>query len=99
VDEESGEMTVNVKLFGTLRNRAPGTDVTGIVGILEVESGKVKSISDILDLLGLREDEVSHLFVNNDYSGPKRTISDGDTVSIFPRDMALLYKWYFSKKQ
>jgi hypothetical protein len=37
--------------------------------------------------------------VNNDYSGPKRTISDGDAVSIFPRDMALLYKWYFSKKQ
>jgi molybdopterin converting factor small subunit len=99
VDEESGEMTVNVKLFGTLRNRAPGTDVTGIVGILELDGGRVKSISDILELLDLREDEVSHLFVNNDYSGPRRTISDGDAVSIFPRDMALLYKWYFSKKQ
>ena len=92
-------MTVNVKLFGTLRNRATGTDVTGTIGILKVDGGRVKSISDILELLDLREDEVSHLFVNNDYSGPKRTISDGDTVAIFPRDMALLYKWYFSKKQ
>jgi len=99
VDKESGEMTVKIKLFGTLMNRAPATDGTGIVGILEVDGGRVQSISDILELLNLREDEVSHLFVNNDYSGPKRTISDGDTVAIFPRDMALLYKWYFSKKQ
>lgn len=99
MDKESGELTVKIKLFGTLKDRAPGTDGTGIVGILEVDDGKVQSISDILKLLDLREDEVSHLFVNNDYSGPKRTISDGDKVSIFPRDMALLYKWYFSKKQ
>lgn len=99
MDKECGEMTVKIKLFGTLMKRAPGTDGTGIVGILEVDGGKVQSISDILELLDLREDEVSHLFVNNDYSGPKRTISDGDKVSIFPRDMALLYKWYFSKKQ
>lgn len=92
-------MVVKVKLFGVLKDRAQATDITGQIGVMEMDGGRVRSISDILKTLDLKEEEVSHLFVNNDYSGPKRPVSDGDTVAIFPRNMALLYKWYFTKKQ
>jgi molybdopterin converting factor small subunit len=92
-------MAVKVKLFGVLKDKAPDLDRTGTVGILMVEEGKVKNINDILVMLNLKEEETSHLFLNNDYSGPMRIVSDGDTVAIFPRDMALLYKWYFTRKQ
>lgn len=92
-------MAVKVKLFGNLKDKVDSTDPTGSIGVVEMEEGRVRSISDILAVLGLGEDEVSHLFVNNDYSSPQRPVSDGDVVSIFPRNMALLYKWYFSKKR
>lgn len=92
-------MVVKVKLFGVLRDKAKATDITGQIGVMEMDGGKVRSILDILKTLDLKEDEVSHLFLNNDYSGPGRSVSDGDTVAIFPRNMALLYKWYFTRKQ
>ena len=92
-------MGVRVKLFGVLKDKAQRLDRSGMVGIVMVEEGRAKTISDILSLLNLKVEETSHLFVNNDYCGPMRTVRDGDTVAIFPRDMALLYKWYFTKKQ
>ncbi|MGD0057061.1 MAG: hypothetical protein ABSB83_04295 [Methanomassiliicoccales archaeon] len=92
-------MAVKVKLFGILKDKAHALDGTGMVGIVEMDGGKVRNITDILRALDLKEDDVSHLFVNNDYSGLMRAVSDGDTVAIFPRNMALLYKWYFTKKQ
>ena len=93
------EMTVKIKLFGVLKDRALTLDGTGMVGIVELDDGNVRNMTDVLRALDLKEEEVSHLFINNDYSGLMRAVSDGDTVAIFPRNMALLYKWYFTKKQ
>jgi len=92
-------MAVKVKLYGNLRSKASGTDRTGEVGIVEVDGGRVRTIAAILEVLGLKEEEVSHLFLNNDYSALNRAVKDGDVVAIFPKNMVLLYKWYFHKNE
>ncbi len=89
---------INVRLFGELKSIAPGLDKSGIIGLMEVGED-LGNIQELLDYLGLDLEQTSHLFLNGDYSGPGRPIEDGDTVSVFPRDMALLYKWYFYKKE
>lgn len=91
-------MSIKVKLYGKLKIKAHATDPTGQVGIAELDSSGVKNIADILEILGLKPEETSHLFLNNDYSALERRVSDGDVVAIFPRDMALLYRWYFSRR-
>lgn len=91
-------MTIAVRLFGELKEKAPKRDASGTIGLLELNH-EVGTIGDIIRTLGLEEKDVSHLFLNGDYSGPGRKVEDGDTVSIFPRSMALLYKWYFSGRE
>ncbi|MFP4545477.1 MAG: MoaD/ThiS family protein [Methanomassiliicoccales archaeon] len=90
---------ITVKLFGRLMDRAERTDDSGYVGFAEVPGDEVGTIREIMDRLGLKEGETSHLFLNHDYSGPDRPVKDGDLVAIFPRDMALLYKWYFTPRE
>ncbi|MEM2943862.1 MAG: hypothetical protein QW083_00280 [Methanomassiliicoccales archaeon] len=91
-------MAIKVKLYGKLKKYASIVDFSGQVGIVELDGSAIKSISDILKKLGINLEETSHLFLNNDYSAPEREVRDGDIVAIFPRDMALLYRWYFSKR-
>ncbi|MBC7107383.1 MAG: MoaD/ThiS family protein [Methanomassiliicoccales archaeon] len=91
-------MSIKVRLYGRLKTKAPATDPTGQVGIAELDGSRVKSIADILEVLDLKPEETSHLFLNNDYSALERRVNDGDIVAIFPRDMALLYRWYFSRQ-
>ena len=84
-------MAIKVRLFGILTSRAPGLDRTGVVGIMEIEKGKVRNVSDVLRLLNLKEVETSHLLLNNEYCVPASTVSEGDMVAIFPSNMAI--KW------
>jgi len=93
-------MSINVILYGDLRTKADETDArTGSIGKKEIEKAGLESISDILENLGLDESDVSHIFLNRDYSSPDRKVQDGDRVALFPKDMALLYKWYFTRKK
>ncbi|MGD0057062.1 MAG: hypothetical protein ABSB83_04300 [Methanomassiliicoccales archaeon] len=84
-------MAIKVRLFGVLTKRASGFDRTGMVGIMEIEKGEVRNVSGILRLLDLKEVETSHLLLNNEYCVPASTVSEGDTVAIFPSNMAI--KW------
>ncbi|MHA1679050.1 MAG: hypothetical protein ACTSW3_09780 [Promethearchaeota archaeon] len=52
----------------------------------------------MLSKLSIEESEVSHIFVNGIYSGKNKKVRDGDRVGLFPKRMALLYKWYFPVK-
>ena len=93
-------MSINVILYGDLRTKADETDArTGSIGKKEIEKAGLESISDILENLGLDESDVSHIFLNRDYSSLDRKVHDGDRVALFPKDMALLYKWYFTRKK
>jgi len=88
-------MAVEVRLFGKLKERAQRLDESGYVGISELSPDGIKTLGDVLASLLLREEEVSHTFLNFEYSDLDAQVGDGDRVSIFPRDMALLYRWYF----
>ncbi|MFW6141292.1 MAG: MoaD/ThiS family protein [Candidatus Saliniplasma sp.] len=92
-------MSIKVVLYGNLRKLADDLDGTETIGTVNIESQGITNISDIFERLGIKKKDVSHIFLNRDYSAPERKIKDGDRVALFPRDMALLYKWYFNKKK
>ncbi len=92
-------MTIIIKLFGDLRKRFQ-QDVSGGMPIfLEIEPAGVQRVVDILSKLKLAKEEVSHIFVNNKYSGFQKKVQNKDLVAIFPKNMGLLYKWYFNKDE
>ena len=51
----------------------------------------------MLAALGIAPDEVSHLFLNGEYSGADRRLRPGDRLGVFGRDMALIYRQYFPR--
>ncbi|MFO7794964.1 MAG: MoaD/ThiS family protein [Promethearchaeati archaeon] len=93
-------MNVRVKIFGNLKKKLDlKDDGAGIPTIINIEFENDSAIiKDLFDKLSLDIEETSHIFVNGDYAGLKRKIREGDTIAIFPRDMALLYKWYFNRE-
>ena len=93
-------MTILVKIFGNLRNKIEGSSVSGALPLnMHIESDGIETISDILKKYAIKEEETSHLFVNGTYSGFNKKVKDGDRVGLFPKNMSLLYKWYFTKNE
>jgi len=93
-------MNVQVKLYGNLKEKAKVDDHgAGIPILINRELSEHSKIIDLLEILNLFPDEVSHKFVNGQYSGLKKNVHDGDKVALFPKDMALLYKWYFNEEE
>ena len=90
-------MTILVKFFGDLRKKIEGSNVTNSLPLnLHIESNGINNIADILDKYKIKKEEASHLFVNGTYSGFNKRVKDGDRVGLFPKNMSLLYKWYFT---
>jgi molybdopterin converting factor small subunit len=93
-------MTILVKIFGALRKKIEGFNVTNSLPLnLHIESNGINTIADILDKYKIEKEETSHLFVNGTYSGFNKRVKDGDRVGLFPKNMSLLYKWYFTKNE
>ncbi|KXB00404.1 hypothetical protein AKJ48_00875 [candidate division MSBL1 archaeon SCGC-AAA261O19] len=91
-------MPIEVRLYGNLKLKASSTkNPAGFPAILKVDAGEVSEVSDVFQALGIGKDEASHVFVNGEYSGLGKDVKDGDRVAIFPKDMSLLYKWYFRR--
>lgn len=92
-------MPIKVKLFGDLRKKIE-PNISGTTSLrFEIDDSKVDRIIDLLKKLTIEENEVTHIFVNGRYAGLKKKIQNGDTVAFFPRNMALLYKWYFKREE
>ena len=92
-------MPILVKLFGDLRKKAQ-PDITGSLPLkLNINDDSVVRVSDILEKYSIEENEVIHIFVNGRYSGFTKKIKNGDIVAVFPRNMAVLYKWYFNREE
>ncbi|NVM18472.1 MAG: MoaD/ThiS family protein [Candidatus Lokiarchaeota archaeon] len=93
-------MTILVKIFGDLRKKIEGFNVTNSLPLnLHIESDGINTIADILDKYKINKEETSHLFVNGTYSGFNKRVKDGDRIGLFPKNMSLLYKWYFTKNE
>jgi len=94
-------MSIQIRLYGDLRKKVQqqSDDDSGAPSIINVEKEGIETVSDILKKLSIEESEVSHIFVAYKYSGISKKIRIGDRVSLFPKNMALLYKWYFNKEE
>lgn len=91
-------MTLEVRLYGKLRRLAACRQVDAeSVVYLEYRPGE--TIGQVLSRLGITLEEVSHIFLNGELSAPTRRVANGNRLGIFPADMALLYSWYFEKKE
>ncbi len=92
-------MPIQVKLFGDLRKKIH-QQLSGSSSLkLSIPDTNFNTVIDILKKFSIEEDEVSHIFVNGRYSGSKKNVKNGDFISIFPKNMGLLYKWYFNKEE
>jgi hypothetical protein len=92
-------MPIDLKLFGDLRKKADPT-VSGTLPLrLKIDDPGITWVTDILRKYMIEDDEVSHIFVNGRYAGLKKKVINGDKVSLFPRNMGLLYKWYFKREE
>lgn len=91
-------MSIQIRLYGDLRKKVQQqSDDDGAPSIINVENEG--TVSDILKKLSIEESEVSHIFVACKYSGISKKIRIGDRVALFPKNMGLLYKWYFNKEE
>ncbi len=87
---------IEVHLYGKLRRLAPNPDMAGD-SIVMMPYCDGDTIESIVRRLGIDPLEVSHLFLNAEYSALRRRVKPGDRLGIFARDMALLYRQYFQK--
>jgi molybdopterin converting factor small subunit len=93
-------MTILVKVFGDLRKKIEGFNAANSLPLnLHIESNGINTIADILNKYGIEEEDTGHLFVNGIYSGFSKKVKDGDRVGLFPSNMKLLYKWYFTRHE
>ena len=91
-------MSIQIRLYGDLRKKVQQqSDDDGAPCIINIENEG--TVSDILKKLSIEESEVSHIFVACKYSGISKKIRIGDRVALFPKNMGLLYKWYFNKEE
>ncbi len=87
---------VDVHVYGALQKRfgAP-SPFQAVRRRVAVHYGS--TIAQILGEIGIAPEEVSHLFLNGEYSAAGRRAKPGDRLAVFGRDMALLYRQYFPK--
>ena len=92
-------MPIQVKLFGDLRKKVKH-NITGSMPLkLNINNLEITRVSDISGKFNIKEEEVSHIFVNSRYSGFTKKVNEGDVIALFPRNMAVLYKWYFNREE
>lgn len=88
--------TVEVYLYGILQKRFGAPSPFQPVQV-QAEVGPTGSIQEVLAAMDIAPEEVSHLFLNGQYSAASRRVKAGDRLAVFGRDMALLYRQYFPK--
>ncbi len=92
-------MPITLKLFGDLRKKGD-PKVSGTLPLrLKIDDPKITWVADILRKFMIEENEVSHIFVNGRFAGFRKKVNNGDTVALFPKNMGLLYKWYFTREE
>ena len=96
-------MPIQVKFYGDLKEKIQPQQTTdvGSPSIVNIENKGINNVSDVLKMYSIEENEISHIFINGKYSGISKKINFGDKViiAIFPKNMGVLYKWYFNKEE
>jgi len=86
---------IEIRLYGRLRRFAPDDDPRSASTLIVPDRGG-ETVGMLVERIGIPRGEIgSNIFVSGRYAGLDTPIGDGDRVGLFPRDMNLLYKWYF----
>ena len=87
---------IEVHLYGKLRRFAEDPSPNGD-SIILVPARECENIGDIVDRVGIPREELGrNIFLNGNLSALNRAVHDGDRLALFPPDMTLLYRQYFS---
>jgi len=85
-------MSILIKLYGKLRENVKDVDLKkGLPVTFNVDDKDVQNVYNLIEKFAIREDELSHIFVNGKYSGIGKEIRDGDRVGLFPKNMGLIF--------
>jgi molybdopterin converting factor small subunit len=85
-------LELKVKLYGTLREKLNTQVMVGEDSEkLKINGRENLRVIDLLNVLGISESEISHIFVNSRYSGSGKDIKEGDRIGIFPKNMAIMF--------
>ena len=85
-------MTIKLKFYGDLREKVKQlSNENGLPSTLDIETDGITTVIDILDKFSITQEEISHIFVNNKYSGAGKEVKNGDRIGIFPKRMGLLF--------
>ena len=91
-------MEIEVRLYGKLREgRGCGDAASECVIMTTVSDGA--TIAHVLARLGIAPEHTSNLFLNGELSALTRRVGAGDRLGVFPDNMAILYRWYFARKE
>ncbi|MFO7796717.1 MAG: hypothetical protein ACQERB_17530 [Promethearchaeati archaeon] len=82
---------MDVYLFGELKEKIKDKKTNpGIPSKLSLEKrDDIENVYDLLDILKIDLDEISHIFINGKYCGPGKIIKSNDRIGLFPKNMAL----------
>jgi len=90
---------IEIHLYGKLRRFVPGSDVRSDT-VLRIAHETGDTVCNVVARIGISLDEVgSNIFLNGRYAALNSPIEDGARLGLFPDDMQLLYKWYFSPRE
>ena len=85
-------MVLLIKLYGDLKSKLLDLpNYNRESNTLRIKLNNVKNITDILGKLSIKKEEISHIFVNNKYSGLEKELKEGDRIGIFPKRMGILF--------
>ena len=88
---------LEVHLFGKLRHFAENKEITS-ESVVNIPFYPGDTIQCVVERIGIPLKEIgNNIFLNGEYSALARPVADGDRLGIFPDDMQLLYKWWFTK--
>jgi hypothetical protein len=85
-------MVLRIKLYGDLREKIPNIRIkSGTPITLNIKSDKIERVEDILGRFNIIEGEISHIFINNKYSGIGDRVKNGDRIGLFPKRMGIIF--------
>jgi len=85
-------MAITVKLYGDLREKFPQiNNIGGAPVTLNINFEENTTVFALLSKFNISNDEISHIFINNKYSGMEHQVEDGDRIGIFPKRMGIIF--------
>jgi len=85
-------MSITVKLYGDLKKKISlDKEHNGIPKTIELEIDNSQIILDILKKFKIKEEEISHIFVNGHLCDLGKKITDKDRIGIFPKKMGIIF--------